>query len=705
MGRNKQYATEAERRQAQDLRRKLARQTQSVGMRIPQTFIGVDGEGIGRWRDHRYVLLGIGNKQIEDSKGLQLLDIYKFLWSEFESQPNSVFSGYFLGYDFTQWLKQLPKDRAWYLFTKSGIEKRKRNVNPIPFPVRWQGWEFDILGMKRFKLRPSGAKQWLYVCDSGPFFQTSFLKAIDPSKWTEPVITNEEYQILKAGKALRGTATLDSDMRYYNILENEILSRLLVRLSEGFDQMGIRLGRDQWFGPGQVAQEWLKSQQDVPSTKQLSELTVTVGRSQERFNTTVSILPILDVGRLTYYGGWFEIFCHGHIPGRTWEYDINNAYTHIARQLPCLRHGKWTYAAGSSNTPLRGRNIRIAHAIVKGTDRHIGAMLHRHPDGRIVRPWQTAGYYWQHEIDAAIKAGLIDEIEYKETWTYEPCNCDPPLRELASLYELRLRIGKDSPHGKAAKLAYISVYGKFAQSIGNPKFGNAIYASLITAGCRTMILEAIALAGTENVSMIATDAIFTLKPLNLPVSNKLGEWSVVEHDNLTQFKPGIYWDDRARQQIRNGNSPVFKSRGISAAAFSTQLAEIDSQFSQWGECYPGERDPDGDRTAWFPKIRFQAGFSMVTCQQALQRSKWFLAGAVSNQELTQDSDPVAKRHSGWYDADRHIYWSQPHKGWWETESTPYDKTFGQGDTQNPEDYGIHPDGWILDLWREGMRSE
>jgi hypothetical protein len=710
MGRSKIYTSPEDRRRAQNLRRKVARTTQSVGLRIPQHFTGVDGEGIGHWRDHKYVLLGIGNRQIEDSQGLQLKDIFTFLWSTYETEAASVYAGYYLGYDFTQWLKLLPKDRAWYLFTQAGINKRRRTksgVNPIPFPVRWQEWEFDILGMKRFKLRPIGEHSWLYVCDAGPFFQTSFLKAIDPSKWTEPVITETEYEMLKTGKERRSTAVLDNDMRTYNALENDILGRLLVRLSQGFDAMGIRLNRDQWFGPGQVAQEWLKTQETVPSAAELSKITITLTASPQSGDSCKTLLPsiaALNLGRMAYYGGWFEIFCHGHIPGRTWEYDINNAYTHIARELPCLRHGEWTYATGRSDTPLRGGAIRIAHATVKGTDRHIGAMLHRHPDGRITRPWNTRGYYWQHELDAAIKAGLVDSADYLETWTYVPCNCPNPLARLAVLYDYRLSIGKDTPHGKAAKLAYISVYGKFAQSVGNPKYGNAIYASLITAGCRAMILESIALAGTGHVTMVATDAIFTTKQIDLPLSDKLGEWSVKEHENLCQFKPGIYWDDTTRRSIANGDLPVFKSRGIDAKTFSQQITEIDSQFSRWPKRYPGERDPDGPRQGWFPRISFRSDFSMVTCQQALQRGKWFLAGAVSGQRLTQDADPVAKRHEGWYDPDSGIYWSQPHKGWWETESTPYDKTFGQGDTQNPEDYGIHPDGWVLDLWKEGLHG-
>lgn len=734
MGRVAIYSSEQERREAQNQRRKLARITS------PVKFTGVDGEGMGRGNDHKYVLLGIGKNNIQDSRGLQLTDIFEFLYSQYKTEPASVYAGFYLGYDFTQWLKQLPEERAWYLFTKQGIAKRQRTKsggNKQPFPVRWKDWEFDILGMKRFKLRPARTGSWMYICDTGSFFQASFLKTIDPSKWSDPVVSKEEYETLVHGKARRDTAVLDADMVEYNTLENLVLGRVLARLASGLADMGIRLRRDEWFGPGQGAQKWLSSQKHVPTAEELGMLTLRLMNSNagygalentvqtaDRFtyqiqnstpqmNTTeqtaqsrntgqnytsqsspaphpklLNFQKILDLGRLSYYGGWFEIFCHGHIPGDSWEYDVNSAYPHIARQLPCLLHGTWTYDGSGKAPRVRERSLTIAHASVKGTHKHIGAMLHRHPDGRIVRPLKTRGWYWAHELRAAVNAGIIDTIRWEETWTYEPCDCEPPLSGLARLYDLRLEIGKDTPTGKAAKLVYNSCYGKFAQSIGTPRFGNSLYASLITAGCRTMILEAI--ASHPGVLMVATDAVFFReRHTSLPLSNKLGEWTETRRENLTLFKPGVYWDDKTRKAISLNQAPVFKSRGINANQFGSSIAGIDADFLRLGSMD-------------YPKITFTSNFSMVTCQQALQWGKWELAGNVQSKELVQDADPVTKRHSGWWEDG--IWWSRPYEGWWETESTPYDKTFGQGDVPRPEDYGIHPDGWILNLWKEGIHE-
>src|SRR5208282_5751698 len=108
------------------------------------------------------------------------------------------------------------------------------------------------------------------------------------------------------------------------------------------------------------------------------------------------------------------------------------------------------------------------------------------------RPQSTSGYYWERELAASMRAGLIHTVKVTEGWRYDPCDCESPMRALHDLYQQRRTVGKNSPEGKAYKIVYNSVYGKLAQSIGNPRYANPIYASLITSGCRTMILDAIA---------------------------------------------------------------------------------------------------------------------------------------------------------------------------------------------------------------------
>jgi hypothetical protein len=280
------------------------------------------------------------------------------------------------------------------------------------------------------------------------------------------------------------------------------------------------------------------------------------------------------------------------------------------------------------------------------------------------------------------------------------------MRGIAGLYDQRLKAGKNTPAGKGLKLIYNSVYGKFAQSVGEPKYGNAIYASLITSGCREMILNAIAShpEGNKAVVMVATDGVyFTSRHHGLDISNRLGDWEETRHDGLTLFKPGIYWDDETRRKIAEGGDPAFKARGISARYFSAAIACIDADFARWQG-----RDPaDSHAGLWYPAVRFDTGFAMVTCQQVLQRGKWGMAGTLGHEpveggcqgcsggHLVQDSWPGGKRRGGHWEG--RVWRTEPYEdgGPGDGFGVPYDRRFGQPD---PDEYGITDDGTVKDQW-------
>jgi hypothetical protein len=719
----------------------------------PLKFVGVDGEGMDVHGSHRYVLFGVGNRQIEDTGGLRWSDVFEILYSEHDRNKRDVaYVGFFLGYDFTQIFKTLPEDRARILLTKEGRQVRahremkngtlqaRGRLGMPPHPVEHEGWQFDMLGMKRLRLRPKmcdcpfptcpceDKASWMYVCDAGSYFQTSFLNVIDPKKWAEgtEIVTPEEWELVVAGKSKRATAHLDDEMRLYNRLENEILGRVMGVMDKGFRDIGVRLAPGKWFGPGQAAQSWLKGE-GVPTREELG-----------------SIIPLrmFEAARASYFGGWFEIMMHGRIPGESHEYDINSAYPSIIAGLPCLLHGDYSYGTGLP--PELSGAYTLVYANLESPNRgsgnnpslwrkqHIGAMLHRE-QGAISRPMMTEGWFWWHELNAAQKAGLIKRLDNRgkqqvQKWVqYVPCDCPPPMRNIRGLYEKRLEVGKTSPLGKAAKLVYNSGYGKFAQSEGlNPIFGNPIYASLITAGCRTMILEAIASHpyGKEDVAMVATDAVYFLHPHpSLPCTEKLGDWDYKIRENLTLFKPGVYWDDKVRRQIASGENPNFKARGFKASDFVAALGRIDDEFASW-DVIPEKEIvvrtsrmvlPGSYKTAdWhWPSVEFTPTFVMVTALQALQRNRWDQAGLVQNEStakpVKQDSDPFAKRMRLYRDHyhGRTIYRSMPHN-FKSAPSEPYEKHFGMDDPWSDEykaTLGETQEGKILDVLAWILKGE
>jgi len=687
-------------------------------------FVGVDGEGVTDASGHRYVLFGVGDAQIENPSGLQWREVFDFLYGCY--RPATAFVGFYLGYDFSQIIKTMPEDRARMLLTAEGRAARKhRIVGKPPHPVEAAGWHFDILGNKRLRIRPKGCScenatckcehdPWLYVCDAGSFFQSSFLTVIDPKGWPKgsAVVSEEEFEIVQSGKGNRSTAVLDADMRRYNVMENQILSRVMATLDTGFHGIGIHLTASKWFGPGQAAQAWLKNE-GVPTGEMIRQTV------PEWF---------LEAARMSYFGGWFEQMIHGIIPGESDEYDVNSAYPSVIAKLPCLLHGKYTSGNGYPDTKPGDLCLVYARLWSPGMPtgnrrQHIGAMLHRDASGRILRPAATEGWYWYDELQAAEQAHCVKRIRRGNgrqqilRWVnYAPCDCPPPMSGVEALYEKRLAVGKTSPMGKAAKLVYNSDYGKFAQSIGDPMFGNAVYASRITSGCRKQILEAIASHpdGMAAVSMVATDAVYFMSPHpSLPLSERLGDWEHKTKRNLTLFKPGVYWDDATRDAIVEGRSPHFKARGFKASDFAHQLQRVDAVYESWTE---------GSSPTW-PEVVFEPAFAMTTALQALRRNAWETAGNVTqkgsegSRPLQQNADPSEKRTGLYADEyqGRRIWRSQPYNGMVLADgklqfipSTPYSKRFGMADPWSDEyksQLGENEDGYIGDILAQILKGE
>lgn len=694
----------------------------------PMKFVGVDGEGVTVAGQHKYVLFGVGDKQIEDEGGLRYTDVFQFLYEQYK--PATAFVGFFLGYDFTQILKTMPEQKAWALLTRKGIAARKHKLpGKPPHPVESEGWLLDMLGTKRLRLRPKVCdcptptcvkgcevkqKPWIYVCDTGSFFQTSFLKVIDPKEWPDgtAVVTEDEFEDIRQGKERRSDATLDDEMRRYNRLENNVLSRVLHTLDNGFRAIGVRLPASKWFGPGQAAQAWLKSE-NVTTAEAVREKVP---------------LWFREAARMSYFGGWFEIMMHGIIPGESHEYDINSAYPSVIKSLPCLEHGTYTRGEGLPPKDCDGHYTLVYANIwspgmpqANGTQQ-IGAMLHRDAAGQIFRPMATEGWYWWDELKAAESAGLVKRLDNRgkqlvQRWvSYKPCDCPPPLRNVESLYQRRLQVGKKSPSGKAAKLVYNSMYGKFAQSVGEPVYGNPVYASRITSQCRTQILRAIASHpnGKKDVAMVATDGLYFVTPHpGLKVSDSLGDWEYKVRSNLTLFKPGVYWDDETRQRIRENKSPNFKARGFKPADFALSIARIDAEFER--RRIGDAKDNRSGRVWQWPSVEFTPNFVMITALQALMRGDWPLAGQTYDhttaKAVTQDSNPSTKRGGVYRDEyeGRVILRSSPHTGMaWNGEtgqmewvaSQPYTKRFGDEDPwsdENKAQWGENPDGPIGDI--------
>lgn len=664
-------------------------------------FITIDGEGIKdeATGEHKYVLISCGDKHFSyDGAALEFGEIMHFLWNCHLARPKAIFVGFYLKYDWSQWLRSIPLNRAEALLDEKQVKKRQRKGKHLPpFPVTHGGWDFDYLYGRRFKLRPAWKPEWfgddmlrhrewcigcdgcvcpwgwMWINDAGSYFQTTLLKAIDPSNNPNPVCTQEEYEIIKAGKERRNHAEYDPAMIEYNQLECDITSRLMSQLAQGMREEGLRPGRDQWYGPGQLAQLWLRKIK-APLGEEVRAAVPEGAR---------------EAGRKAYFGGWFEVHWHGLVKDTSYGYDINSAYPWIMSQLPCLLHGRWNHQTSETLSHLDHAALldgfQLVHATVEGFDQVVGAMLHRNKNKKILRPKLTKGWFWGHELRAAIDAGFVGRVDFHERWHYAPCSCKPPLAPIAELYEGRLRIGKNSPAGTARKLIYNSCAGKFQQSVGEPAFANPLYASAITAGCRAMICQAIGShpAGSAALLMVATDGVVFRSPhprLQLH-ETMLGAWSPEVHENLSLFMPGVYWDDRTRARVAAGEAGVFKSRGIAAKDLSAHLGALDAAWKR------------AEKTGEWPEMELPVSFQLTSPKQALTLKDWALCGQVRDDKSRKISaNPKDKR---WALAPGR---SMPYERAKELESLPYDGTFGDELREgNEQEFGDHPDGPVMQL--------
>ena len=644
-------------------------------------FIGIDGEGTGKGADHRYVLISCGAESLHNN-GRPLLwwEILGFLYACFRKNPQGIYLGYFLGYDFTHTLKTLPEDRARMLITDEGVESRKRTTNPIPFPVYISGggvdWEVDFMAGRRLSFRPSPKDPYMHVCDAGSFWQSSFMKAIDPAKWEEPICTVEEYDIIREGKANRSDAVFDLQMVKYNVTENAVMSKLADALDKGFQHAGIRLAPKQWIGPGQAAGEWLRMVDSITSEE------------------VSFIVPpqLIWSARASYYGGWFEQWMHGLIPGETYGYDINSAYPHVISRLPCLRHAKFERTLDRSKWNSEWSFFHVTARFPKGGH---GFVSHRDSVGHILRPLLTSGWITGAEF-AVLNKYYPQCLTVHDAWIVTPtCDC-PVYKSIRDLYLERIRVGKNTPAGMALKLLYNSVYGKLAQSVASPMWANPLYASWITGTTRATILSAILThpTGLRDLVMVATDGVYFRTPHpGLTISEtELGKWSREYKTNLLIFMPGIYWDDKARNNLKTGGLS-FKSRGVSAQDMAEKVFEIDDAFSRF------------DGISW-PEVTIPINFGMITARQALARNDWSLAGRTFSYDPENPTPETIKVLSSCPETKR-VPYAEYDGEVWRTAAYPESDTVDSYPYSKPIGVSLElvtPDGLVNDDIQEILRS-
>jgi len=343
---------------------------------------------------------------------------------------------------------------------------------------------------------------------------------------------------------------------------------------------------------------------------------------------------------LAFYGGRFEVSRIGHIPDPVYEYDLNSAHPAAMPGLPCSMHTRWVHRPNARRLPKSGLYLaKVAFDHLLSVP-WCGLPFRRKK--RLYWPYQGTGWYWSCEIEAA-RRYLFADVSVRDLWVAEQtCDCRQ-YDWVPALYEERKQLGSKT-RGYPLKLGLNALYGKMAQRSGRGPYHDAVAAGLITATTRARLVEAVG-HNPEAVVMLATDAVFSTRPLPLDIGEGLGQWEEKIWQDLFIVQPGIYWSPT---QLAEGAKPTIKSRGAPRSAIGDAAPQFLRAFDDW---IAKLREVDDlvamlrDRKS-IPKVPVTVR-AFHGCALALARGKPSLAGTWKDVTREFSFDWCTKRHATW----------------------------------------------------------
>ena len=323
------------------------------------------------------------------------------------------------------------------------------------------------------------------------------------------------------------------NLREYNAAELRLMVRLAQALKAAFDAAGIPL--TQFYGPGASATTFLGQ----------------IGA--KAFIERHQPPEVETAGRHAYFGGRIEVPIYGEIPGPLFRYDVKSAYPSAIVDLPNLTRGTWVRDK-EYRPDLTFSVYHVAWNLPGG--RPFYPFPWRSPEGAIYFPPTGRAWVWHPEVAAALESSGFPKrsIRILDAWHFIPEDpTERPFRAVAEKYDWRKKLqAKNDPAERAIKLCLNSLYGKLAQSVSaagrfrasegharKPTYHQIEYAGYAASVCRAKVYRA-AMQSPEAIVAFATDGILSLEPLDLPVSDKLGDWSAEQFQRATVVHAGVY---------------------------------------------------------------------------------------------------------------------------------------------------------------------
>jgi len=477
-------------------------------------WIGLDGEGLGR-SPHCYVLLAWSDvdgrtESIERRRGLGSAECFEFI---LETTPRDAhIAGFYLGYDWTMMLRDLP-DRHVYRLCRPETRARPSDEGGGFTWVRWRGFRLHYLAGAMWIRRD---RETRVIWDVGKYYQSSFVEALEKNEIEAP------RKMIAAMKDERGSFKWKDFRRIkvYCFAECAALAQLANKLDAQHHAVNVRPRA--WHGPGSTAGAVLGAH----------NIDVLRGDPPEAVRVAADH---------AFFGGRFEHSCIG-LQRSVWGYDITSAYPNQTQHLPCLLHARWRHSRREGSIAKADRFALVHYRVTDVGDRAWGPLPCRLESGSIVfARGGFSGWTWQDEYRVA-RDGW-DGVEFIEAWICESdCNC-VPFGFVPELFRERIR----NPANKQIfKFILNSLYGKLAQSVGRPRFSSRIWAGMITSGTRAQLLELILRHKDEsNVYALATDGLYSGEKINVGERKtpELGAWERKSEGDAWFVRPGIYWSE------------------------------------------------------------------------------------------------------------------------------------------------------------------
>jgi hypothetical protein len=255
-----------------------------------------------------------------------------------------------------------------------------------------------------------------------------------------------------------------------------------------------------------------------------------------------------------YHGGLFETFQRGVFEKKLYQYDINSAYPSEMQKLPHFANGRfekvtkpdsgelgWYFCKFNSewipfNDFSKPYHVEFCYgSLTNCEDKLINPKRKVYPVGERFAWITKIEFEWlvKHKFPVTFIGGF--------EWFQKTSKYESPFAWIPEVYTYRQKI-KDlgDPSEYALKIVLNGIYGKTAQfKKGMGRLTNFFYASYITAGTRLQVAN-VSYAYVRNLIEIATDSVLLDRKISLPISKKLGEWSLDEYRRGVLIGSGIH---------------------------------------------------------------------------------------------------------------------------------------------------------------------